>query len=173
MYSFLNLDNATRGLMVVEINNAIETNNVYKSPRLRTGKQNEWENLLLNAFESHDVSWLSNEIVLRNLLNEFEFAERNGREQRRKMASNASELLASGQFNLYYMMAICKRAIREGIASVTVYRAKNSENPRTESQALVGTAKNPTELYEELCNLVDGGFASRLAQPNSGLSVRL
>jgi len=42
------------------------------------------------------------------------------------MRRNAHEMLAEGEFNRFYIRALCARAIEDGLPEVTVYRAKRS-----------------------------------------------
>lgn len=82
----------------------------------------------------------------------------------------AAETLAEGQFNRFYIAAICRRAIEDGQSSVRVYRAKQTDNPRPESRALEGTMRNASALLGEVWNK-DQLLKCDLLKPNSGLSV--
>ena len=82
----------------------------------------------------------------------------------------AAETMAEGQFNRFYMAAICQRAVEEGKASVRVYRAKHRAQPRPESKALEGTSRDAKALLQELRNK-DLSLKCDLLRPNSGLSI--
>ena len=84
----------------------------------------------------------------------------------------ASQTLAEGQFNRYYMLGVCRRAIDEERAEVLVYRAKEVEDPRPESEALVRSPLDPAVLAAEI-RPVDSSLGHALLQPNSGLSIHL
>jgi len=82
----------------------------------------------------------------------------------------AAETLAEGQFNRFYIAAICRRAIEDGHLSVHVYRAKQSDSPRSESVALEGTARDAASLLADVRSK-DLSLKCDLLKPNSGLSV--
>lgn len=82
----------------------------------------------------------------------------------------ASETLADGEFNRYYMIAVCDDAIAHGANAVTIYRAKERAEPRPDSAELIGKALNPTTLITELRKLPSSGVHP-LLKPNSGLSI--
>jgi hypothetical protein len=80
---------------------------------------------------------------------------------------SAEETLADGEFNPYYMAALCRKAIAEG-KKVVVYRAKHGATTRPESDALVGTTYDPATLVAELRT----NLGHMLTKPNSGLSLQ-
>jgi hypothetical protein len=83
-------------------------------------------------------------------------------------------MLAQDAFNRYYIRALCRRALEDGVEALIVYRAKPASNPRAESEELVETTVDPAALLEDLRTHpgeepetgIPGG-------PNSGISVRL
>jgi len=91
-----------------------------------------------------------------------------------KVASNAPQRLAEGEFNRFFLRGLCLRAIDEGIDEVIVYRARASSSPRSESEALVGTRFDPKVLLNDLRENLGVDTALGLPPgPNSGLSARL
>ena len=66
------------------------------------------------------------------------------------MRSNAHEMLAEGEFNRFYIRALCARAIEDGLPGVTVYRAKAVENARSESQQKIGQRVPAEALLRDL-----------------------
>jgi hypothetical protein len=91
-----------------------------------------------------------------------------------KVPVTAPETLGEGEFNRFYARALCAWAIAEGIDTVTVYRAKDVQNPRPESQALTGAQFPAEKLLQDLRQNIGTDTALGLpAGPNSGLSVRL
>ncbi len=80
--------------------------------------------------------------------------------------------MAEGQFNRYYILGLCRRAIACDANEVVVYRAKPVADPRPESEALVGERLNAAQLMEEL-RPVKESLGHKLLKPNSGLSVHL
>jgi hypothetical protein len=90
----------------------------------------------------------------------------------------AADTLAEGEFNRFYARALCRRAIEEQRPSVTVYRAKAVENPRSTSEALIGRSFSPLALLADLRQHVGTDTALGLPPglppgPNSGLSIQL
>ena len=90
-----------------------------------------------------------------------------------KVPKDANKTLAEGEFNRYYIRGVCKKAISEGL-EIEVYRAKQVEKPRPESQALIGKTLDPKTLLDDLRERIGVDTALGVpAGPNSGLSVRL
>jgi hypothetical protein len=90
------------------------------------------------------------------------------------VAVTAAETLADGEFNVFYVRGVCRRAIHQGIRAVEVYRGRAVMDPRPESQAKVGLLVLAEDLLNDL--RVSKGVDSALkipAGPNSGLTVRL
>ena len=94
---------------------------------------------------------------------------------REAIESGTDETLAESQFNRYYIRALCRRALEDGIEALVIYRAKPVATPRPESEALVETTIDPAALLEDL-RAHTGEETPALgvpAGPNSGISVRL
>ena len=75
--------------------------------------------------------------------------------------------------NRYYIRGLCRKAIADG-GEIEAYRAKNVNDPRPESQALIGTEMNANQLLEDLRthNGVDTALGLP-SGPNSGISARI
>lgn len=170
-----NLDEHTRTLMVEELDIDVANGDVYLSPRLNHRGRVEYELLLRTAFLAGDDQSLADEIRSRGLLN--------ASEQRRKPSGgfstarvpvSAPETLAEGEFNRFYVRALCRRVIDEGVGGLEVYRAKTVSNPRSTSEAMIGRRVDADGLLQDL--RTHPGVDTSLglpAGPNSGLSVRL
>ena len=86
----------------------------------------------------------------------------------------AADTLAEGEFNRFYLRALCRRAVEDGVPNLTVYRAKAVRVPRAESQALVGKAIGAQALLQDLRAHPGTDTALGLPPgPNSGLSAKL
>lgn len=157
-YTFHDLDENTRALMLKELRADIGTGSVYPSARFRPGSQPSYEQALENAFSSGTADTLAASI---------EGLIKDG------SPVNAALLLAGDQFNLYYIRAIARRAVESGQDDVTIYRAKLSEEPRPESLALVGTTTTATSLLDDLRSNTLTPWKVRVPKVGSGLSVRL
>ena len=85
----------------------------------------------------------------------------------------APDTMAEGEFNRFYIRAVCRRAIETSNPTVAVYRARASDNPRPESEALVGKVFQAAELLRDLTKSAGVEAALGMAKPNSGLSVAM
>jgi hypothetical protein len=106
-------------------------------------------------------------------LKAIETSYRNGKSYEKKVPRDAPVILAEGEFNRFYVRAVCAIAFDRGQDQVVVYRAKNVVNPRVESIALVGSTVGARILLDDL--RAHPGVDTALgvpAGPNSGLTVR-
>ena len=104
-------------------------------------------------------------------------------EQRRKRGGgftnarvpvNAPDTLSEGEFNRYYVRGLCIRVIEEDMDKVEVYRGKPVNQPRPESEVLLGKRLPAESLLEDLRK--SNGVEPALGLPpgpNSGLTVRI
>lgn len=91
-----------------------------------------------------------------------------------KVPVTAPDTLAEGEFNRFYARGLCARAIADGIPDVEVYRGKQVQRPRPESQSKIGNRINVKALLEDLRKSQGVEPALGLPPgPNSGLTVRL
>lgn len=172
---YQNLDAQTRPHMLAELNADQTIGQLYISPRLNEKGAQSWHTLLGEAIATHDDRWLATEIRNRGLLKSHEERRKpKGGTTLAQVPVNAHETLAEGEFNRFYVRGLCLRAIQDNIAHVIAYRARHSENPRLESEAIVGRAFAPNALLNDLRSSL--GVEPALGVPpgpNSGLSVRL
>jgi len=169
------LDDRTRTLMVVEIERDIAGKTLYLSENLNPQGQTDYPDLIRAAARSGSDVTLGAAILGR--LNPFEKPRKlksGGVSKPPVMRSNAHEMLAEGEFNRFYIRALCLRAIKDGIPEVIVYRAKAVENPRSESERKIGQRVPVEALLHDLRTHPGVDTALGLPPgPNSGLSVRL
>lgn len=167
---YANLDDETRKFMVEEIEFDLAAGRLYLGTRLSPSGRAEYQHLLLEAAKSGTDDSLAEALRQNNRLLERELI--NGRDK--KVPVNAAETLAEGEFNRFYIRAVCRRALTESPNLVEVYRAKAALNPRLESQSLIGSKKSAETLLEDLRNNIGGDTERGIpGGPNSGLSVRL
>lgn len=170
-FTFRELDSEVRGLMGAEIKDAIATGSLYFSKRFNDAGRAAWSDLLLEAATSRDEHWLAYRLETIGAMEGWETRTKpGGGYTTAHVPDTAAETLADGEFNRYYMCAVCRKAIAAGGPAVTVYRAKERANPRAGSEALIGTTFDPAELVVEL-RQQPSGAPHPLLQPNSGLSV--
>ena len=173
-FMFADLDERTRQLMVLELQQDVDQSRVYQSPRLTQEGLDAFPTLLLNACTRGDDVSLATALSRPGVLKSHEISHsRTGKEFVKEVPINAAETLAEGEFNRLYARALCRRAIEDSLTLV-VYRAKQVAVPRTASKALIGQSFDPTQLLADL--LAHPGVEPALGLPpgpNSGLSVRL
>ena len=173
---FENLDDRTRQLMLAEMEHDIANNALHISPFLSGQGQRDYANLLREAIESGNDETLAEDLrAHRRLIKTLPRRKPKGGYAIAATPENAAEVLSESEFNRYYIRALARRAIEDGIAELVVYRAKQVNNPRPESEALVETTISPEDLLEDLRSH-PGDEPPSLgvpSGPNSGLSVRL
>jgi hypothetical protein len=170
-----NLDSKTRDYMLREIELDQGQGRLAFSRRLTDQGRTDYPALLREAVREHDPEWLAEQLSRRKRMAVFELGRsRRGRVFAKYTPLNEEEILAYGDFNHYYIRGLCARALDEGIESVVVYRAREAQEPRPESEARIGALVDPQDLLTDLRENV--GRPSRLGipgGPNSGISVRL
>lgn len=171
-FFFHQLNSNIRKIMKDELEWDLKYNKYYKSPRLTPDGLRQYPNLLERAIKSgNDISFSNN---LRPYFRTTVFYTKKGRQYERKIPNDAYLVLGQGQFNIYYIRAICQFALSQGIKDVEVYRGRQSRNPRKSSQMLIGERVDAKELLNELRNLNEFGSKKfQIGYPNSGLSVKV
>jgi len=172
---YKNLDERTRSLMLAEIDRDIAANTLYLSENLNPRGKADYPDLIRTAARSgSDVTLAA---AIRDRLNPYEKPRKLKSGEFSKppaMRSNAHEMLAEGEFNRFYIRAVCLRAIEDGLQEVVVYRAKNVQNARQESERKIGQRVPAEQLLRDLRASVGVDTAMGLPPgPNSGLCVQL
>nr|WP_315396865.1 hypothetical protein [uncultured Sphingobacterium sp.] len=172
-FEFENLDSETRQLMISEINSDISSEKLYFSKRFNENGQKVYSKLLLEAVVSGNEESLARALKENNC-----FAEKEARNGKNgisfaKIPETANQTLAESEFNRFYIRGLALRAIENG-HTLTIYRARHSDNPRAESQMMIGKQVSPAEILNDLRNNIGVDLALGLpAGPNSGLSIKL
>lgn len=174
----LNLDETTRAAMLSELERDLAVDNLYISPRLSPRGIKDYPELLRAAIQGGDAATLAAALSSPGRLLSHETARnpRGGPDIIKRVPVTASQTMAEGEFNRFYARGVCVRALAEDgpAARVTIYRARESSNPRSESLALVGTNVLAAALLEDLRTHIGMDTALHLPSgPNSGLSVHL
>lgn len=172
---YKNLDDQTRKFMLKELKMDVKEGTLYISPRLNFNGKSNWAILLEDAIVGHNDDWLAAQLnEQRYMESDEERRLQSGKITTAKVPVNAPETLAEGEFNRFYARGICARAIAEGISEVVVYRGKQVQKPRQESQAMIGRKIDPQALLEDLRK--SQGVEPALGippGPNSGLTISL
>jgi hypothetical protein len=161
--------------MLDEIDRDVQEGTLFVSPRLSNTGQQNYLTLLREAVRAHDDPWLADELHSRGRMQRTESRARpSGGYTTVRVPRTAADTVAEGEFNHYYVRALCRRALEDGIPALVVYRAKEVRRPRPESEWMIGKHMDPRLLLEDL--RAHQGMEPALglpSGPNSGLSVRL
>jgi len=169
------LDERTRAFMLEEVQRDMDSGSLYISGRLTDNGRTRWAEALHSAIATGDDNSLATELRSAGLISATEQRHKpNGGFSTAKIPVTAAGTLAEGEFNRFYIRGVCRRAIADGIMNVTVYRAKEVERPRAESEAKIGSQVAAQKLLDDLRTSQGIDTALGLpAGPNSGLSVRI
>lgn len=171
-----NLDERTRQLMLDEMEYDIVHHQLHISPFLSGQGQRDYENLLREALRNGNDETLAEALgEHRRILRTLPRRKPGGGYSIAATAENAAQVLAESEFNRYYIRAVARRAIEDGITELVIYRAKPVATPRPESEARIETGLMPQELLEDLRSHTGDEWPALgvPSGPNSGLSVRL
>jgi hypothetical protein len=130
-FTFPQLDDRTRSLMRQEFGDDSASGRVYVGKRLNADGERVYLDALPRAFKEGSATDL--QAVLEPVPGELwipAITAKNGRTS--TTPYTAPQTLAEGEFNRYYMRAICIRAIDEGDGQVRVRRAKPVANERSD-----------------------------------------
>jgi len=173
--SYANLDGRTRQFMLAEIDIDIAAGSLFISTRLSALGSTAFPELLKEAVKQNNDDWLAEQLRSRNLLNPTLQARKpkSSEYYTKSMPVDAPDTLAEGEFNRFYARGLCRRALEDGIPMLEIYRAKNVLNPRSESQAKIGTTIGAAALLQDLRTSQGMDTALGLPPgPNSGLTVK-
>ena len=173
---YYNLDDRTRQLMLEEMDYDISKNQLHISPFLSGQGQRDYPNLLREAMQSGTDETLAESLRAHRRI--FKALPRHNKQKGgyaiAAVPKNAADIVAEGEFNRFYIRALARRAIEDGIPELVIYRAKKVVRPRAESETLVETAIPAQDLLDDLRAHPDQPPTLGVPSgPNSGLSVRL
>jgi hypothetical protein len=172
---YRNLDGECRQFMLEELRRDISGGILYISNRLNEIGSENWKTILEEAIQNHDDVWLGNKLRTENYINDQEQRKKpTGGFTIAKVPVTAPEILAEGEFNRFYTRGLCLKAIKNGFQDVLVYRGKEVQNPRAESQLMVGKKISAIALLGDLRKSQGVEPALGLPPgPNSGLTICL
>ena len=171
-----NLDDRTRQLMLDEMEYDVAQNQLHISPFLSGQGQRDYSNLLREALQSGNDETLAQGLrEHRRILRTLPRRNPKGGYSMSATPENAAQVLAESEFNRYYIRALARRALEDGIQELVIYRAKPVSSPRPESEARIETSLLPQELLADLRSHTGDEIPTLgvPSGPNSGLSVRL
>lgn len=168
------LDSGVRQSMVRELERDLANGTMYISPRLNSAGAQAWPKLLREACELHDDEWLAAMLRAQPYLRAVEQRRKqDGGVTMVKVPYTAADTLAEGEFNRLYARGLCDDVLTSGGTEVEVYRGKEVQNPRPESQAMLGRHIPARQLLDDL--RTSQGVEPALGLPpgpNSGLTIR-
>ncbi len=160
-----------REAMLAEMEHDLDQDELYVSPRLTQAGTHQYPGLLRAALAGGTVASFAR--ALEPWIRDMEDSTTaQGRRIEKKVPWNAADTLAEGEFNRFYCRAVCCVAIELG-KRVVIYRAKDVETPREESEARIGFEPKPAAVLSDLrrSQRVEPSLGVP-AGPNSGLSLR-
>ena len=169
------LDRETRRLMVEELALDEREGEIYRSQRLVREREPHYLALLRAAFLSETDDWLAYQLGEQKLLEEHELRRTpKGDVTIARVPSTAERTLAEGEFNRYYVRALCRRVEETPGTVLEIVRAKEVEQPRPESAMRLGHEVSAAVLLTDLRTgtRVDTALGVP-GGPNSGLTVRM
>jgi len=173
-FRFVNLDSQTRKFMVDEVELDIENNRLYFSQRFSSTGRIKYPELLKNAILEGNELTLANDLRTQNCFNFTETRNTKKGLITARIPKNASEVFAEGEFNRFYIRALCRKVINDNTGQLEVYRAKQVLNPRIESEMMIGKIMDPIKLLDDLrTNIGVDTVLGLPSGPNSGLSIRV
>lgn len=173
--SLENLDARTRELMFKEFELDMGKGVMYLSPRLNDIGAKKYPGLLRQAIiDGNDSTLASNLLGNDCFKSHVQRKTKGGGYTMARIPIDAHQTLAEGEFNRYYIRALCRRALEDQCGDIEVCRVKEVTVPRPESVAKIGQIVDPNKLLEDLrVNVgIDTAFGLP-AGPNSGLSIRI
>lgn len=174
VFEFKNLDSQTREFMVDEVELDISNNKLYLSRRFSNIGRVKYPELLKRAIQEGNELTLVNDLKAQNCFSTTETRSTKKGLITVKVPNNASEVFAEGEFNRFYIRALCKRIISDNKGQLEVYRAKQVSNPRIESEMMIGRIIDPSKLLDDLRTNIGVDTVLGLPRgPNSGLSIRI
>lgn len=173
-YKHLNDDIRRYMLEEIELDEANGTS--YLSRRLHEAGCERWPVILREAAAHGNDASLAQAIRDDDCLNAHvpRTNKKTGITSMTAMPVNAPEMLAEGEFNRFYIRALCRFAIDNGIDHLVGCRARHSENPRSSSEEAVGKHFDPAAVLEDLRTAQGDDTALRMpGGPNSGICLTL
>jgi hypothetical protein len=175
MLDLPHLDERTRRLMLEEVDYDLAAGTLYVSPRLSNTGVVNYVTLLKQAVRAHDDSWLAEQLSRGKRLRATEYRrKRTGGFSIVRVPVTAARIIAEEEINRFYVRAVCRLALEDGVGRVVVYRAREARQPRPESEEMIGKSLDARQLLDDLRRHAGTDPVLRMPPgPGSGLSVRL
>ncbi|WP_034837987.1 hypothetical protein [Endozoicomonas numazuensis] len=173
MFELVDLEEV-RDEMISEIQSDIDQGKLYISERLNGSGAEIYPELLLDAAKEGDIESFTSALGMNFFNSTYLRKKPRGGFSSVKMPHNANATLCEGEFNRFYIRAVCQKAISQDQQFITVYRARSSSNPRIESIRLENQQFQALPLLQDLQESIGVDSALGLPPgPNSGMSIKL
>lgn len=174
MYDYEPVPAEIRKLMLDELQYDAEHNSLYLNPLLKPDSAAAYLSLLLTALETGTPESFGAALGAADLLQAQQTYIRQEREVTAKLPANYALTLVAGEFNRYYMRAVCRAAIQQAVPAVEIYRAKAVATPRQTADERIGRCLPPDAVLADLRQTnFEQPSQYGLGAPNSGLSIRI
>jgi hypothetical protein len=174
MFEWPDLDARIRQLMLEEIDADEQAHKLYLSRNLSPMGLQDYPRHLREAARTGTEVTLAARLRQPGQMNARQPPQQRGRTvSAPRMRDDAAEVLAEGEFNRFYIRALCRHAVETHHETVVVHRAKVVENPRPESEARIGEEIPARDLLQDLRTNIGKPTRFGLPEVGSGLSVRL
>jgi hypothetical protein len=172
---FEDLDPETRKFMIEEIDMDVKADKIHLSNWLGQRTQGNWADMRRAAAETGNDESLAAELRKPGALNTTIMRRTpKGGYTSAKVPYNAPEVLAESEFNRYFCRGLCRRALQYGIARLQVFRAKQVENPRPESEEKIGLLTDPQTVLTDIRASMGVETALGIPPgPGSGITLRI
>lgn len=172
---YQNLDDRTRRCMLDELTDDLAAGRLYVDPRLSERGRADYERLLRAAIQRGTEASFADELRAHDRMRQTQQWERSrGGVSTTELPSTTPEVVAESEFHRFYARGLCRRALKEGIYTLVIYRAGAAASPRANSETMVGVRIDAGSLLEDLRTPPGGQPPRGLPQCHDpGLSVRL
>lgn len=170
MFKFPSINQDVRACMLKEFERDLDLGNLYISSRLSVDGVRLYPDLLREAILIGDTETLSSDLMRNRCFKSYEWRRR----KQVRVPVNASETLAEGELNRFYIRGLCTYAIDNNIEYLEVCRGKNVRQSRQRSLSLIGQMVPPYGVRADL--RIRPGVETALGipgGPNSGITLRI
>lgn len=174
MFDYEPVPGGLRRLMLDELEYDVSNNSLYINPLLKPDSATNYLQKLVAALEAGSPESFASALDEGSSFQAEQTYVRQGRSVTAKLPANYGMTLAAGEFNRYYMRAVCRQAMAQGAMAVEFYRAKAVSTPRQAADERLGRRIDPQTLLADLRQTnFERPSDYGLGAPNSGLSVRI
>jgi hypothetical protein len=160
--------------MLDELQFDLDHGSAYINPRLVEDAQPRYLKLLVSTLTSGDPDSFAAGIAEHGLMLETEIRNTGHGISEAHVPSGFKLTLAEAEFNRYYMRGLARLAVQQKKKDMEIFRAREAQNPRPESEERIGSKVAPQALLDDLRKTnFERESEFGLAGPNSGLSVRI